>query len=1029
MRPVRLTLQAFGPYAGREVIDFRAAVAAGLFGIYGQTGSGKSTIFSAMTFALFGEAAKSEQEASSLRSDHAGADLLTEVELVFDIGANRYVILRRPEQRRPKQRGQGETREPHEAFLFDATGMALGEITAGHRGKILAEKKVGVVAAAVVDLLGYGPAQFRQIVLLPQGRFETFLAAKTKERVEILRELFDVSLYRRLVARTRAEAEAAEREIREERALSVRRLSAEGFESAEALTAGIVTVTAAQVLEQEAAARSRALVAGAQQALQAAQAVEMQFQAAISAQEARAAVRAQVPDMAQLAARLRDAEGARGLLDVEALVLKAAAEATAAAGEVQAKEELAAAAGAAAATAAGALAAEQARADETDMLRRQVETLARHQEVLVQAAGMRDATLRADQQAKAAQAAHSGAVAALASLAEARKRQAEVLKAARQTAEARQNLTVVLAQREAARAAAEVFETAEAARVQAAQDVARQEGLCAADRQRLSEARAAVEAATAHLAQAQAAQLAAQLRPGAPCPVCGAETHPAPAQGGAAEAGLEGAGLDEAARRATSLWEQADAQARRSEGALGVAQGALAVRAQSLAALTRPADSAASLRAAEAETRKALSALPAPGDLGEAEAQLDRLDQEMATAETTRDQRRDARAEAETGAATAQARLAEMLSVVPEALRDPAALAQTLAREQGALRARVAAQQAAETAAQATREADLSARKDLEAAERYAALCHERHADAARDLAARLSAAGLTAAAFAALKPAIASIDADRATLAEHDRRLRNAEEAAASLAAAIQGLERPDLDAAAADLAAAEVALTEANATAAATGARRAQLAALQDELTATFARLEAAEAATGPLRELAALFDAKNALNLDLETFAIGAMFDQVLGAANQRLGPMTSNRYRLEREMEGAGRGRRGLGIQVFDIFTGKARPTATLSGGETFIAALALALGLADIVESASGKVRLDTIFIDEGFGSLDTENGSGTLEQVLQVLGTLVSQNRAVGLISHVPLVQDAIPNGFYVRKDLSGSHVEARGLL
>ena len=113
----------------------------------------------------------------------------------------------------------------------------------------------------------------------------------------------------------------------------------------------------------------------------------------------------------------------------------------------------------------------------------------------------------------------------------------------------------------------------------------------------------------------------------------------------------------------------------------------------------------------------------------------------------------------------------------------------------------------------------------------------------------------------------------------------------------------------------------------------------------------------------------------------------------------------------------------------MHTGKSRPTTTLSGGESFLAALALALGLADIVENASGRVRLDTIFIDEGFGSLDTENGSGTLDQVLQVLNSLVSQNRAVGIISHVPLVQETIPNGFYVKKQITGSSVEIRGML
>ena len=202
-----------------------------------------------------------------------------------------------------------------------------------------------------------------------------------------------------------------------------------------------------------------------------------------------------------------------------------------------------------------------------------------------------------------------------------------------------------------------------------------------------------------------------------------------------------------------------------------------------------------------------------------------------------------------------------------------------------------------------------------------------------------------------------------------------------------------------------------------------------LRAGLEDTLRKLDEAESASGPLRGLAALVNGQNAQRLTLETFAIGEMFDQVLEAANLRLGPMTSGRYKLERDLDGAGRGSRGLGIQVFDVHTGKSRATTTLSGGETFIAALSLALGLADAVESASGKVRLDTIFIDEGFGSLDTENGSGTLDQVLQVLNSIVRQNRAVGLISHVPLVQEAIPNGFYIRKGLAGSSIEERGVI
>lgn len=200
--------------------------------------------------------------------------------------------------------------------------------------------------------------------------------------------------------------------------------------------------------------------------------------------------------------------------------------------------------------------------------------------------------------------------------------------------------------------------------------------------------------------------------------------------------------------------------------------------------------------------------------------------------------------------------------------------------------------------------------------------------------------------------------------------------------------------------------------------GVRLTHIRNLRSDIDGTLENILAYENETTPLRALSALFNADNPLRLDLETYAIGTMFDHVLAAANLRLRPMTNGRYSLARENDGSGgRSRRGLGISVFDLYTGK---------GRTFIAALELALGLSDVVESVSGKVHLDTTFIDEGFGNLDTENGSGTLDQVLRVLTDLAGQRRAVGVISHVPLVQEAIPNGFYVHKDPRGSRIEQR---
>ena len=225
----------------------RAVLSDGLFGIYGETGSGKSTIFSAITFALFGEAAKSEQEMSSLRSDHAERSVLTEVEFIFEVGGQRFLVRRRPDQMRPALKGDGETRETHKAWLFDVSGISIETISPENQGQVMAEKKVGVVKQAITDLLGYGPEQFKQIVFLPQGKFESFLSAKTDERLKILRELFDVSLYRFLSQRMREKAKAADEEIRRDRDVCAARLSQEGFESLDALKEGIASNSALHV--------------------------------------------------------------------------------------------------------------------------------------------------------------------------------------------------------------------------------------------------------------------------------------------------------------------------------------------------------------------------------------------------------------------------------------------------------------------------------------------------------------------------------------------------------------------------------------------------------------------------------------------------------------------------------------------------------------------------------------------------------------------------------------------------------------
>lgn len=1022
MRPVRLTMQAFGPYPGRVVVDFRDAVDAGLFGIYGQTGSGKSTIFSAMTFALFG-APKPDQEAPSLRSDHADAGVPTEIEFVFDIGPRRFVIVRRPEQVRPKQRGSGETKISHEAFLFDATGLALDEITESLRGKIVAEKKVGKVDDAISDILGYGADQFRQIVLLPQGRFETFLAAKTKDRLEILRDLFDVSLYRDLAARLKADAASAENHVRGERDACSRDLARAGFESTDALAAGIVKAETrhAEHLEIENAARHALEVA--QIALRDAEAIEAKFKAAETTASALAALEAGKSAADTLAERVAKAERARSLLDAEARVTEAANEISKLEEELQNAQGNAETAANAADLAAEALARETARAGEIEVLRRQLEELDRHQQTLEKASGTKDAVEKMHAAERKASVELDNAQQSLTSLQNARGEKSELLKVARATETRRHEIGVRLAALQVSFTAAEAFEKAGKEILAANANAEKLHSAHETAQRRAEETLTKFEDAERRLSAAQALHLAAKLEADTPCPVCGATEHPAPAT-----RALENVESDQTFRDAKTAWQQADLAARDVAEKLAAARSILREREDRQSGMQRPSDSAAVLNGKVHGEQQALDGLGLKIDLGRAETEIEGLDGEITAHARKRDALRDAYSECKKATSVAHARLEEMLSAVPLPLRDRTTLTATRETALQALTDRETTKAAAEKKASETRDAALAALKDQQAAGNALTSSRERHQKALSTFGLRLLETGLSEDDFRSLKPAIATIDTDRATVEQHSRKRAIAKDAAEKAAEAIREQVRPDLAAVTARQREAGEKLSDATREQLDAELQLQNLTKLRDGLADTLRRLDAAEAASGPLRKLAELVNGENAQKLDLETFAIGAMFDQVLEAANLRIGPMTNNRYRLERDLEG-GRGRRGLGIQVFDTHTGKSRPTSTLSGGETFIAALALALGLADVVESASGKIRLDTIFIDEGFGSLDTENGAGTLDQVLQVLSKLVSQNRSVGIISHVPLVQEAIPNGFYVRKDITGSTVESRGVI
>jgi exonuclease SbcC len=959
MRPVRLTLQAFGPYANREVIDFRNAVEVGLFGIYGQTGSGKSTIFSGMTFALFGEASKSEQDRTSLRSDHAAADLLTEVEFVFDVGERRFVIVRQPDQMRPKQRGEGETQSAHEAYLFEATGLSLDEITGEKRGKIIAEKKVGVVKSAVEELLGYGAEQFRQIVLLPQGRFEKFLSAKTNERVTILRDLFDVSLYQALMADLKEQAAEAERQVRDERAVCAGRLKAEGFESTDALLEGIEAALAA-VRERstvEADAKRQAQTAGT--ALRSAEAVEAKFVASEQAQAKLTVLMGRKAEIAAISTRVKQAERARLIVDVEAQLNAARQDVQDANDKLALVIEAADKAQQNVEVATAALSKEQARAPEIEAARKRNDDLERFAGVLEAASASAEAEEAAFEAQRIAQAAFEKSKDRLNQLRRTRAERDTALKSARRAESERGELMKAQTHLLTQKKGAEDHARAEAG-VRSARAAFEKESATSAEAlEREAKARSAYATAEQALAAAQALHLATKLENDAPCPVCGSTDHPNPATGD-----IENAGRDQAFREARDRLEKAERAARAVSERLAGQKATLDAREETLSSLEPPTDTLAVILDKIRLTEADLAALGPAVNVAEAETAIEALDKQIETQETDTEHLRGEADKRRDDVTKARAARAGTLGEVPEALRTEAALASAMEETKRVFTTLVEAKDKAEALLKAANEAALSATASLRGAEETVATYKVRLEKAEAAFRTRLSEQELTVEVYQSLIPVIATIESDSASVKAFETHMNEAQGAAKAAASALGDLTRPELPVMNKAHEAAVAALTKATEDRAAASNRLEQLEKLRQSLEDTMRKLDEAEAESGPLRKIAALTNGDNSLNLKLETYAIGAMFDRILEAANLRLGPMTSSRYQLERDTEGE-RGGRGLGIQVFDVHTGKSRGTDTLSGGETFIAALALALGLADVVESASGKVRLDTIFIDEG----------------------------------------------------------------
>ncbi|MTE23027.1 AAA family ATPase [Microbacterium sp. ZXX196] len=991
MRIHRIEIEGFGPFRARQDIDLDAYAADGLFLISGRTGAGKSSILDAVCFALYGTTPRYETSEKRLRSDHAGLDDPTRVAVEFSVDDARWRIVRTPEYERPKRRGTGTTKAAATAEMFERVGDAW-------EGRAARAVDVGHLVA---EIIGLSHQQFLQVILLAQGRFAQFLLAGNDDRQKLLRTLFGTRRFedyeQALEERRRTAQEAVADRTRALDALLaqaepdiVRALEAEA--GADPEPAALALDRAARVARAAAdAARTREDEARAERDRQ--EAVVAAQRAAADAQRRRddararlAALDAAADDLAA-AERERDAaaraDGVRERIRAAAVADTALAEAGAAAD---------------AAVAAWGAARDEAPADDAvasvpgrDADPEALDDFGAEMHGVIGAwEPIRERETGLATRADDARAERERLAAARARTAALRAQREALPERIRTTRAALEEAAERAARRETAEAHIRELEQQIAAVVERG-TLARAYEAAAADAAARADERHAAERTLDRLHSLRlsgfAGELAQTLAADEPCPVCGATSHPAPAIVPDGHATAEA--IDEAsAARDAAVAAHDESVARRGEAEIALRSAEQRAGGRTETEVNGDLLAARGARDAAAEAAREKIAL---------ERQRDDLEGAQRRLE---DDERQAIAD-EADLATRVARTAADLAAEEEAVAAARGAFDSVAERIGWAR-RLASRAAA--TAEARRERD-------------------RAAGAQRAATAEL-ARGVQDAGFDSEDAARAALR-DAARRAELDALIRRAgeERAAATAAIADTPADLPDTPI---DLAPHEAALSEARARLDAEVAARADLGARAERLATAQDRARAlrddiaggaddADAMTRLADTVAGR--APNSKRMNLETFVLAAELEEIVEAANLRLADMSDERYSLQHTDALARRGAAsGLGLEIMDRFTGQARPPHSLSGGETFLASLSLALGLAEVVTRRAGGIRLDTLFIDEGFGSLDAE----TLETAMRTLDELRQGGRTVGVISHVEAMKEQIPAQLRVRQTPGG---------
>lgn len=1094
MRPLKLTVSAFGPYAGTVVMDLEALGSQGLYLITGDTGAGKTTIFDAITYALYGEPSGENRDPSMFRSKYAQPETPTEVELVFSYGGKTYTVRRNPEYERLAKRGGGTAIQKAEAELRLPDGRLV--------------TKSKEVNDEITRIIGLDRNQFAQIAMIAQGDFLKLLLADTKSRQEIFREIFKTRYYRELQERMKAEAGNLQRECEAAQASMRQYIGGVLFREDDLLRPKQQKALEGALPFQEAVELIEMAIGQDEQADRQCQAALEKLDAELKAvttllgkaEEREKTRRKREEAICQREALLPKAQEAQKAL--EAARGKApqrdalAKELAALEAELPRYQELSDKQGALYALEEQIAAQREGLARQGQLRQAQAQELeawAREAEGLATAAAGKERLLREKAQVEGRRSVLNTLSQDVREweqyarrLQEGQEQCAELYRQREQRSADFARQTDALQESKRAWAATNGLEAEKEKllhrqdqvweKKKALEDMAGLLRGCGQVRQAVESAQKAYKEAQWKAGRAeeafhrmnrafldeQAGILAQSLDEGRPCPVCGSLHHPEPAQASAdapTEWELNGAkeAMEAAQREANGLslaagGEKAALEERErqllSQMAPYVEAPALARAGEQLAECQREA--AGMLE----ELRQALRALEDQlTKRGELERAIQAQEAGLAALAAQQEKLREAITHTEVALGSlqgqreqAEGKLRRQLQELMEgcALDEAAGRiqAQLLDVEQALARVN---ERLTENEAELTRKQELEGlipqgEKSLQEREQAISGAREelarsesRKAEMAGQIEALQTQLRYTGAAAAlerqtALGRAIQEL-AGALTAAEgayngYNTELAGADAAIQELTRLLENSEEVDVEAQQArgqelteqrDVTAAEQRTIH---------TRRTTNEAALKNIWEKAADLKALEEKYQWMHTLSSTVNGNLAGRgkVSLETYIQTTFFDRILQRANVRFLVMSGGQYELKRRREAENnRSQSGLELDVIDHNNGTERSVKSLSGGESFKASLSLALGLSDEIQSHTSGIRLDTMFVDEGFGSLDEES----LQQAIQALSGLTEGNRLVGIISHVAELKEKIDKQIVVTKDkISGSRVE-----